>query len=66
MVATVIFESSQVPIQINLVLDPMAAKTCTGVALKCNAFGVPLSSLPHFDSDCMHCTAGLFYMQCKE
>ena len=42
------FESSQfqVPLLFNVVLDDMAVKTCTGVALNCIAFGVP-PSLPH-------------------
>ena len=49
------FESSRVPLKFDVVLGDMAAKTCTGVALNCIAFGVPPSlrhPFPPFDSGC--------------
>ena len=65
MVATAQFESSQFPSQIAFVLDPMAAKTCTGVALKCNAFGVPPSLPPFLILILIACTALQDYFICN-
>ena len=49
------FESSRVPLKFDVVLGDVAAKTCTGVALNCIAFGVPpylRHPFPPFDSGC--------------